>query len=64
MAIKTKYRLKNNDGIYEVIHFETHSSQVITDDEHQFITLKEKQLLNEKLIQQGYTHNQIAASDT
>ena len=63
MAIKTKYRLKNNDGVYEVIHFETHGSQVITDDNHQFITLEEKQLLNEKLIQ-GYTHNQIVASDS
>lgn len=56
MSIKTKYRLKNSDGIYNVIHFETSADQVITDNDNQFISSKEKEIIK------GYVHNQLMSS--
>ena len=43
MAIKTKYRIKNSNGKYDVIHFQTSADQVITNDEVQFVSKEEKE---------------------
>jgi hypothetical protein len=37
-----KYRVKNEEGKYEVIHFETSAEQVKTSDEKQFVSAAEK----------------------
>lgn len=59
MAIKTKYRIKNSSGKYEVIHFQTSADQVITNEELQFVTKEEKEKLNQL---KSYVHNQIASA--
>lgn len=59
MAIKTKYRIKNSSGKYDVIHFQTSADQVITNDEMQFVTRQEKEQLSQ--INKTYLHNQIAS---
>lgn len=41
-AKKAKYRVKNSDGKYEVIHLETSADQVITTGEKQFVSATEK----------------------
>ena len=60
MAIKTKYRIKNSNGDYEVIHFQTSADQIVTDDKLQFITKEEKEKLNQ--LNKSYIHNQIAST--
>lgn len=42
MTIKSKYRIKNNDGIYETVHLETTADQVLTTDNRQFVSSQEK----------------------
>lgn len=42
MAIKTRYRIKNSRGEYEIVHFQTSADQIITDENFQFVTLEEK----------------------
>lgn len=61
MAIKTRYRIKNASGNYDVIHFQTSADQVITSDDLQFVTLKEKEQIGKSTT---YTHNQLAAAKT
>lgn len=61
MAIKTKYRIKNSNGTYDVVHFQTSADQVITNDEMQFVTAEEKKQIAQIKI---YTHHQLASSDT
>ena len=61
MAIKTKYRIKDSNGQYKVIHFQTSADQVITSDDLQFVTKEEKQKIKQAEI---YTHIQIASADT
>ena len=43
MAIKTRYRIKNSRGEYEIVHFQTSADQIITDENFQFVTLEEKE---------------------
>ena len=59
MAIKTKYRIKNSNGKYDVIHFQTSADQIITNDELQFVSKEEKEKL-QKL--KNHVHNQIASA--
>lgn len=61
MAIKTIYRIKNAKGQYETYHFQTSADQVITNDELQFVTAEEKELLRQP---KNYTHQQLSAMDT
>lgn len=61
MAIKTKYRIKNTKGTYDVIHFQTSADQVITNDEMQFVTAQEKEQIAQI---KRYTHHQLASVDT
>ena len=58
MALKTKYRIKNSSGEYEVIHFQTSADQIITDDNLQFVTKEEKEQLRTI---RNHIHNQIAS---
>lgn len=60
MAIKTKYRIKNSNGTYDVIHFQTSADQVITNDEMQFVTAEEKKQIAQIKI---YTHHQSTPLD-
>ncbi len=48
MAIKSKYRIKNTSGEYEIFHFQTSADQVLTDDAKQFVSLEEKNSWNAK----------------
>lgn len=48
MAIKSKYRIKNSDGTYDIMHFETSSEQVLTTDGKQFVSNEEKSAWNNK----------------
>ena len=61
MAIKTKYRLKNSNGIYDVVHFETSADLVITNKDRQFVTEQEKEQINKV---NYHVHTQISASST
>lgn len=60
MAIKTKYRIKDSSGKYEVIHFQTSADQVITSDDSQFVTKEEKEIIRQSRI---YTHHQLASTN-
>lgn len=60
MAVNTRYRIKNAEGNYEVIHFETSAEQIITSNDKQFISAEEKQRLTKP---QHYIHNQIASTE-
>ena len=42
MAIKTRYQLKQSNGKYEIVHFETVADQVVTNDQKQFVSSQEK----------------------
>lgn len=47
MGIKnSRYRVKNSEGSYDVIHFETSANQVLTSDDKQFVSENEKQRWN------------------
>ena len=59
MAIKTKYRIKNSNNEYDILHFQTSADQVITNDELQFVSKEEKEKL-QKI--KNYVHNQIASA--
>lgn len=61
MAIKTKYRIKDSNGQYKVIHFQTSADQVITNDNLQFVTKEEKEKIKKSDI---YEHHQIASTST
>lgn len=54
---KARYKLRNVNGTYDVIHFETVAEQVRESDIKQFVSLEEKELL--KSIPVQYTHYQI-----
>lgn len=60
MAIKTRYRIKNSRGEYEIVHFQTSADQIITDENFQFVTLEEKEQIAKP---KHYVHNQIASTD-
>lgn len=60
MAVNTRYKIKNAEGVYEVIHFETSADQIITSDDKQFISAEEKRQLSKP---QYYTHNQVASTE-
>lgn len=60
MAIKTRYRIKNSRGEYEIVHFQTSADQIITDENFQFVTLEEKEQISKI---KHYVHNQIAANN-
>ena len=51
-----KYRVKNGEGKYEVIHFETSADQVQTNDEKQFVSAAEKAEYADK-----YTKSEVDA---
>ena len=59
MAIKTRYRIKNSRGEYEIVHFQTSADQIITDENFQFVTLEEKEQIAKP---KHYVHNQIAST--
>lgn len=61
MAIKTRYRIRNAYGEYDVVHFQTSADQVVTSEDLQFVTKEEKQKIKQSEI---YTHIQIASSST
>lgn len=61
MAIKTRYRIKNGEGKYEVIHFQTSADQVVTTKDLQFISAEEKEQITKP---RSYIHNQLSSSDT
>ena len=48
MAIKSKYRIKNTRGTYDIMHFETSADQVVTSDQKQFVSNTEKSAWNNK----------------
>ena len=48
MAIKSKYRIKNARGTYDIMHFETSADQVVTSDQKQFVSNTEKSNWNGK----------------
>lgn len=56
-----KYRVKNNQGEYEIVHFETNADLVITNNNRQFITQEELEMIYRNA-PQHYVHNQISAS--
>lgn len=59
MAIKTKYRIKDSSGKYNVIHFQTSADQILTSDDLQFVSKEEKQKIGKS---ETYVHNQMASS--
>lgn len=59
MAIKTRYRIKNSSGEYEVAHFQTSADLIVTNDELQFVTKEEKEKINAV---KNHLHNQIAST--
>lgn len=61
MAIKTKYRIKNDVGKYEIVHFQTSADQVVTTEERQFISAEEKKEIAKP---KHYVHSQLSASST
>lgn len=48
MAIKSKYRIKNSRGIYDIMHFETSADQVQETAEKVFVSPAEKSTWNNK----------------
>lgn len=60
MAIKTKYRIKDSNGKYQVIHFQTSADQIITSEDLQFVTKEEKEIIRKS---RTYTHHQIASTN-
>ena len=46
MAIKSRYRIKNDKNTYDVVHLETTADQVITTEDKQFVTKEEKATIN------------------
>lgn len=63
MTMKTKYHIKNSDGIYEVVYFQTSADQVITSKDLQFVTQEEKDMLHQVTKPTHYVHNQIVTSN-
>lgn len=61
MAIKSRYKIKNNSGSYDTVYLETTADQVIVDDNRQFVTKEEK--LNLYKIK-SYLHIQSISSDS
>lgn len=60
MAVKTRYRIRKDDGEYEIVHLETSADLIITNDELQFVNAKEKEKIN-SLTNPSYIHNQISS---
>lgn len=48
-VINRKYQIKNSDGTFSTVYFETSVDQIITSEEKQFISKKEKDLIAESL---------------
>lgn len=61
MAIKTRYRIKNSEGKYEVIHFQTSADQIVTTSDLQFVSSEEKYQITKP---KHYVHKQLSSSDT
>lgn len=61
MAINTKYNIKTQDGIYQIMHFETNANQVITTNEKQFVSKAEKEIWN-NMSSSGNVQEQINSS--
>lgn len=53
MAIKSKYRIKNTHGEYEIFHFQTSADQVLTNETKQFVSSEEKSTWNAKETTEG-----------
>lgn len=61
MAIKSRYKIKNQQGNYDTVYLETTADQVIVDDNRQFITKEEKQNLYKI---KSYLHTQSISSNS